>query len=142
MNHQEYIELVKAQNYPNDPTVPLPHNFIDERGIIQNLLFANVGSIALITSKKGTKRSNHFHIQGSHFLYVINGSIKYFERNVYPVNNSFDNKVNIYNTNQMFFTAPMKVHLCEFLEDTTMISMNIHARETDFDLEDTIKMEF
>ena len=78
----EYIAAVEAGNFPDDPRVPLDHKFEDERGVIKNLLHTPIMSVAMITSKKGTERANHFHRSNSHFAYVVSGKIEYFERDI------------------------------------------------------------
>src|ERR1700688_4824237 len=90
--------------------------FIDDRGIIQNLITTGVGSVAIIITKKGGIRSNHYHKNNSHHLYVISGSVEYFERDLDGSNKSSM----IYNAGDMFFTPPRKVHKVIALEDCVM----------------------
>jgi len=52
MKNKEYTDLVDVENYPKNPLVPLDTPFVDDRGVIQNLLNCNIGSAAIITSKK------------------------------------------------------------------------------------------
>lgn len=121
-----------------DFKVPLPFKFEDERGIIQNILFQTVSSVALITSKAGTQRSNHYHKENGHYLYVLNGRVKYSERNL----DGSESQTAEFGPGEMFFTGPMKVHLCEFIEDSVLISMNLQPRGPENDINDTVKELF
>lgn len=64
--------------------VPLPEPFINEAGRIQNIveLAANDGfrGVALIDCRAGSRRSSHFHLSDSHYLYVLSGEMRYVER--------------------------------------------------------------
>lgn len=122
----------------NTAKVDLPFKVEDDRGVIQNILFNKVSSIAIITSKAGTQRSHHFHKENGHYLYILNGKVKYSERNL----DGSDVITEIFQTGEMFFTGPMKVHLCEFLENTVLLSMNIQPRGPEYDSEDTVKEKF
>lgn len=124
----------------NLPKVELGTSFKDERGIIQNILSnQNISHIAIITSKKDSIRSQHYHKNnGGHFLYVQSGIIKYYERDL-DGNNI---KILILNENEMVFTGPNLVHKVEFMEDSVLLSMNINDRGPEHDKENTVQMEF
>lgn len=116
----------------------LGSKFEDERGVIQNVLFETVSSVALITSKAGTQRSNHYHKENGHYLYVLNGRVRYSEREL----DGSNVKVAEFGPGEMFFTGSMVVHLCEFLEDTTLLSMNLQPRGPEHDADDCVKEKF
>lgn len=118
--------------------VELPFKVEDDRGVIQNVLFETISSVALITSKKGTERSNHWHKTNAHYLYVLNGKVRYHEKNV----DGSGLVVEEFGQGEMFFTGPQKVHLCEFLEDTTLLSLNLQPRGPEHDNEDTVREKF
>lgn len=42
MNNKEYTDLVFKGEYPKDPLVPLDEPFINDAGIIQNLVNCNI----------------------------------------------------------------------------------------------------
>ncbi len=124
----------------NQTLIHLDEPFIDERGTIQNLITTGgIESVAVITSKKDSVRSNHYHINGSgHYLYIVNGKVKYYERDLDGTNI----KINIYNAGQMIFTPERKVHKVEFLEDSLLVSMAPRSNSPDNHDADTIPMEF
>ncbi len=106
---------------PLTPKVPIGSKFVDNRGVIQNILNnGEIRAVAFITSKKGVERSNHWHKTDWHYLYVVSGSMQYYER-------SLDNKYCkdfLVSEGEMVFTAPGLVHKTLFLEDTVLLSIN------------------
>lgn len=138
MTNKEYTDLVEKETYPQDPLVPLDAPFVDERGIIQNLTNCQVGAVALITSKKGTERSNHWHKNNNHYLFIVSGRVQYFERDLDGSNII----VKTYEQGQMFFTPPNKVHKTLFLEDTILISIGKFSKDHDSHESDLVREEF
>lgn len=121
--------------------IKLGTNFIDSRGVIQNILSnTNMNAVALITSVAGSERSNHYHKNGDHHLYVISGSLKYYERDI----NEDGSKIEpiIFETGEMFYTPPNKVHKVIFLEDTVLLSLGKEIRTHEAHEEDLIRVEF
>lgn len=139
MNNKEYTTLVEKKNYPKDANVPLDDSFIDNRGIILNLLNAPINGAAIITSKAGTIRSNHYHKEDFHYLYVVSGSMEYYERGI---DEKFVGEPLIIKTGQMVFTPPLKIHKTVFLEDTMLVSLSKRNRDHDSHESDLIRAEF
>ncbi len=139
MNNKEYTQAVEQQAYPPNAMVPLDAPFIDERGLIQNLLNTSINGAAILTSKKGSIRSNHYHREDFHYLYIISGSMEYYERSI---NEEFVGKPLIVNAGEMIFTPPLKVHKTVFLDDTTMISFSKRNRDHDSHEEDLVREKF
>lgn len=140
MDHEAYVHLVERGDYPTDPRVPLPKGYEDARGVIQNLLLTTVRNVAFVTSKKGTIRSNHYHKEDWHYLYVISGSFNYYERGVEDSGEHIEPL--LVKAGEMVFTPPLKVHRTDFLEDTVMLSMGknpqVHTRHE----EDVVRTPF
>ena len=139
MNNREITAAIDKGYYPVDKLVPLDAPFIDVRGVIQNLLLTPLSSVAIITSKAGTVRSNHYHKTDWHYLYIISGSMNYYERDV---EGSSDVTPLLITAGQMVFTPPMQVHKTEFLEDTVMISFAKNIRDHEHHEEDLVRVEF
>jgi quercetin dioxygenase-like cupin family protein len=89
--------------------------YADNRGEIRN-----VGNVAIIASKAGSVRSNHYHKEGWHLLYVLAGLMKYFERDVGGGNP--ENPITV-GPGEFVLTGPLKEHRTEFLDDTIMLSL-------------------
>lgn len=139
MDHETYVSLVEKGEFPQDARVPLPKSFEDARGVIQNLLLSTVRNVALVTSKKDTVRSNHYHKEDWHYLYVISGSFNYYERGI---DGSSDVEPILVKAGEMVFTAPFKVHRTDFLEDTVMLSMGKNPQEHTRHEEDLVRVNF
>lgn len=140
MKNKEYTNAVEKKQYPNEPLVPLDSPFIDERGRIQNLLNASINGAAIITSKAGTIRSNHWHREDFHYLYVMSGSMEYYERDVGV---SSDSQLPIIvEAGQMVFTPPNKVHKTVFLQDTVLLSFSKRNRDHKSHEEDLVREEY
>lgn len=93
--------------------------YADERGKILDVAEMDFKALQIITSKKGSIRSNHYHKVGGHLLYVMSGKMRYLERAVgadYPVTSE-----SIISAGESVFTGPMVAHTTEFLEDTVMV---------------------
>ena len=140
MNNKEYGDLVNQGNFPEEIKVPLDPPFIDNRGTIQNLLLSPVNGVSIITSKAGSVRSNHFHIEDFHHLYVLSGSMEYYERNINEDGSHI--KPIIIKAGEMVFTAPGKVHKTVFIEDTVLISLSKRPRDHESHEEDVVRIEF
>ena len=54
----------------------------DERGEILSIVDVPVQNVSLITCNPGSIRSNHYHHSDFHFMYVLEGEIDYFYKNV------------------------------------------------------------
>ncbi|MBO9457888.1 hypothetical protein [Labrenzia sp. R5_0] len=111
--------------------------FVDARGTIQPILDSQMGGCALITSKAGAIRANHYHQSDWHYSYVISGKIKYFHR---PVGSDEKPTTEIFETGSVFYSPPMVEHAMEFLEDTTFIVVSKHSRDKDDYEEDVIRV--
>lgn len=105
----------------SDPIVPLPPPFIDNRGSIQNLFTDGMQSGALIVSKKGTRRADHFHKTGNHTCILLTGKILYKHR---PVGEKNPPQSVVIEPGQAFYSPPMIEHSMEFLEDSSFLSFD------------------
>lgn len=140
MKNKEYTDAVENKNYPADPLVSLDLPFVDDRGVIQNLLNSPINGAAIITSKKGSIRSNHMHQEDFHYLYVMSGSLHYYERDLKQDGSTISPV--LYVAGQMIFTPPFKVHKVVFLEDSILISLSKRNRDHLSHEEDLIRVEF
>lgn len=138
VTNKEYTKLVESENYPHSVIVPIDDIFKDDRGEIINLLFTPINSVAIITSKAGTVRSNHYHKSDFHYLYVLSGKMEYYERDLEEINH----KMVAVGPGEMVFTPPNKVHKTVFLEDTVLLSCAKNIRDHQHHEEDVIRLEF
>lgn len=114
--------------------------FVDKRGFISRILDQDkvkIRSILIIESKKNTIRGNHYHKKDSHFIYCLNGSFRYFEKDVL-VSNSKTYSV-VLKSGDLVLTKPMFWHQMEFLEKTIFLAFTTETREHDQYETDTVR---
>jgi dTDP-4-dehydrorhamnose 3,5-epimerase-like enzyme len=141
MKNKDYTNAVDKAEYPGEELVPLDEPFVDDRGSIQNLLNTNINGASIIISKASSVRSNHWHKEDWHYLYVMSGSMEYYER---PVDLSRDDSVKpiIVKAGQMVFTPPHVVHKTVFIEDTVLLSFSKRNRDHNSHEEDVVRAEY
>jgi dTDP-4-dehydrorhamnose 3,5-epimerase-like enzyme len=118
--------------------------FTDSRGEIRNLLELSstdvpIRGVAIIKSKAGTVRSQHYHREDEHFLFVLCGSLEYFERDVGST--EIPEPV-IYRKGEMFWTGPMREHAVRFLEYTELLSLSVRPRDHASHEDDVVRVTF
>jgi dTDP-4-dehydrorhamnose 3,5-epimerase-like enzyme len=120
------VHLDDSSMWPTQGVVPLEPAHRDSRGAIQPLVNFPVKNVSLISSQKGTVRSNHFHLTDWHYMYVLSGAFDYYYR---PTNSGEKPKVVRVGAGEMVFTPPMEDHATVFLEDTQLLVMSRNPRD-------------
>ena len=123
---------------PSGPILSLPAPFSDSRGEIQTLVSGGFHSLQVITSCQGSVRANHYHLNDSHYMYVISGSFKYFFRQ--PGSSDSPEWI-LVTAGQMIFTPPMLEHAVEFLEDSVFLNITKESREQSDYEKDIVKVD-
>lgn len=107
------------QNEPEPPTILTPPEpFVDERGQIQNLVDAPLGSVLVVTSVKGAIRGNHYHKTDYHYSWLQSGGMIYAHR---PVGSTAPPRQWVIQPGQLFYTPPMYEHVMVFTEDSVLV---------------------
>ena len=104
----------------------LPASHADDRGAIQSLVNFPMKNVSLISSRKGSVRSNHYHVTDWHYMYVLSGSFDYYYR---PTGTSGQPSKITVKTGEMIFTPPMEDHATIFLEDTQLLVASRNPRD-------------
>jgi dTDP-4-dehydrorhamnose 3,5-epimerase-like enzyme len=138
-DYESYGESVCSGIWPDNRLVPLPASFENDVGIIQNLTLHPVTSVTIINSKADTIRANHYHKTDWHYLYILSGRIRYFERKVGETEIPIPS---IFLPGQMFFTPPMVEHAMYFPVETTFITMARNNRSHDSHESDLVRVNF
>jgi len=120
------VQLDDSSMWPGEGLIELPEAHVDARGSIQSLVNFPMKNISLITSKKGTVRSNHYHLTDWHYMYVLSGSFDYHYR---PTGSTDKPKVVRVTAGQMVFSPPMEDHATVFLEDCTFLAISRNPRD-------------
>jgi hypothetical protein len=82
--------------------------------------------VALITSAKGTVRSNHYHRTDWHYMYMISGAADYYYR---PAGSTEAPQKLLFKQGELLYTGPMEEHATVFLEDSMLLAMSGHPRD-------------
>ncbi len=107
----------------------------DVRGEIYNVFEGRIEHIALITSKKGTVRANHYHKQDHQFIYLVSGA---FESHSVDVNNTSKRQVLEIKPGDIVETPALIAHAQKFTEDSVFLALTTRQREQGKYEEDTI----
>lgn len=126
MEKWKKIMLDDSSMWPKQGKVELTPAHKDNRGYIQTLVNFPMKNIALISSQKGSVRSNHYHLTDWHYMYVLSGSFDYYYR---PTGSNQEPEVIRVKTGEMVFTPPMEDHATVFLEDTQLLAMSRNPRD-------------
>jgi len=126
MKSWKNVVLDEESMWPHAGKVDLDAEHVDERGAIKSLVNFPMKNLSLILSRKGSVRSNHYHLTNWHYMYVLSGSFDYY----YRAAGSDDKPGVIHLTvGEMVFTPPMEEHATVFLEDTQLLVMSRNPRD-------------
>ena len=125
------------QSLPTTTLIHLDPPFVDARGVIQNLLHQNIGSVVHITSAPGSTRASHWHRKDWHFCFVLDGHIEYFEREVGSIATP---RFQVIHQGELFFTPPNMEHEMYFPVATSFLTLaNLHRAPADYE-EDLVRL--
>src|SRR3989344_124098 len=92
----------------------------DSRGDISDIFYKHpVDHVAIINSKKGVFRGDHYHKLTIQHMYMTKGSLRYYYRKINDGNDKV--KSVIVNQGEMVTTPPNEVHALEILQDNQFI---------------------
>lgn len=137
MTNREYTALVDKGEYPESPIVPLDVPFENQNGAIQNLLLEKFTSAALIISRPGSIRANHYHKTDWHYTYVIEGAVEYYWR---KVGSKEQPKWTVVGPGQLFFTPPMVEHAMCFIHYSVVMTFAKNIRDTEHHEDDVVRV--
>jgi dTDP-4-dehydrorhamnose 3,5-epimerase-like enzyme len=120
------VHLDDESMWPTEQIVALDPPHADERGSIQSLVNFPMKNMSIITSRKGTVRSNHYHVTDWHYMYVVRGAFDYYSR---PTGSTGPPTKITVRQGQMVFTPPMEDHATVFLEDSELLVMSRNPRD-------------
>lgn len=112
--------------------------FRDARGEIHNLFEGTLGHVALITSKKGSVRGNHYHKQDVQYIYLVSGA---YESHCCPVDNPDKKQVLQVRAGDIVETPPHIAHAQYFTEDSVFLAFSTRMREQGKYEDDTIAFQ-
>lgn len=110
----------------------------DNRGYILSIVDNDIKNVSIIFCKKGSLRSNHYHKSDFHYMYVLEGEIDYFFKNI---NQDTINYLKI-KKGQTIFTPNMEIHATYFPLDTKLIVSSKNPRDMETYENDTVRVNF
>ena len=114
---------------------PINPAAVDDRGSIFNLFEGPIEHIALITSKKGSVRGNHYHKKDHQYIYLVSGA---FESHCVDVRDPKKRQVLKVRPGNIVDTPPLIAHAQRFTEDSVFLALSTRQREQGKYEEDTI----
>lgn len=109
-------------------------SFMDERGVITNIFEGTIEHVAIITSKKGTVRANHYHKNLHQYIYLVSGAL---ETHCCEVNDPSKRQMHLVKPGDLIDTPPMLAHAQKFTEDSVFIALSTRKRHDGKYEEDT-----
>jgi uncharacterized RmlC-like cupin family protein len=95
------------------------------------------GNVSVIHCEKGSRRSSHHHLTDWHYLFVVHGEMRYWER---PVGSAEPPEYRVAYPGDMIYTGPMVDHWTEFPVPTTLISVSQIHRTTENHEKDLVRV--
>ena len=99
---------------------------VDARGAITNIFEGRIEHIALITSKKGSVRANHYHKEDHQYIYLLSGS---YESHCCDVRRPEKRQVLKVKPGDIVYTPPYIAHAQKFTEDSIFLALSTRQRE-------------
>ena len=110
----------------------------DDRGEILSIVDESVNNVSIITCNPGALRSNHYHHTDFHFMYVLEGEIDYFFKDIGSEEVSYL-KVR---TGETIFTPDHEIHATYFPIKTRLIVSSKFPRDQATYEKDTVRVSF
>lgn len=110
----------------------------DVRGEIHNIFEGRIEHTALITSKKGTVRANHYHKQDHQYIYLVSGA---FNSHSLDTRDTSKRQVLQVKPGDIVETPAYIAHAQEFTEDSVFLALTTCQRESGKYEEDTISYQ-
>ncbi|MBS3105487.1 hypothetical protein J4234_04475 [Candidatus Woesearchaeota archaeon] len=111
----------------NEKVIEIKPEFVDERGEIINILKESIVHVAIITSKAGSIRANHYHPNQIQHVYLISGKYESVSKNLKVKSSKIESQ--IIKPRNLVITPPMVAHAMRFLEDSVMLNLTTGHRE-------------
>ena len=106
----------------------------DNRGTITNILQKPIKQIAVIHSKKGYTRANHYHPTQIQYVYVISGCYESTTEDI----ESKKRRVTTLAEGSLSIIPPKIAHRMDFIEDTIFLNLIPGTRSAKKKVKDTI----
>tara|TARA_B110000858_G_scaffold51774_1_gene59977 strand:+ start:15792 stop:16220 length:429 start_codon:yes stop_codon:yes gene_type:complete len=110
----------------------------DNRGSILSIVDEQVKNVSIISCNPGSIRSNHYHLNDFHYMYVLEGEIDYFFK---KIDSDYVEYLKV-KKGENIFTPPMEIHATFFPIKTTLIVSSLNSRDSETYEKDTVRVDF
>jgi oxalate decarboxylase/phosphoglucose isomerase-like protein (cupin superfamily) len=122
---------------PRTTTIfPILKRDTDARGEILSIVDNAVTNVSLITCNPGAIRSNHYHLNDFHFMYVLDGEMDYF----YKEKHSGEIKSIRVRSGDSVFTPHNEIHATHFPVKTRLVVSSKLPRDQESYERDTVRV--
>ena len=116
------------EDLPNEIVKKIKPEFEDERGAIANILEEPISHVAIITSKMGSIRANHYHPKQTQYEYLVSGRYESVSKDLN--NKDAKEEKQLIEPGSLVITPPMIAHAMRFLEDSIMLNLTTGRRDS------------
>jgi quercetin dioxygenase-like cupin family protein len=99
---------------------------VDDRGSITNVFEGLIGHVALVTSKQGSVRANHYHKQDYQYIYLLSGA---YESHSIDIKDTKKRQALKAKPGDIIGTPPYIAHAQKFTEDSVFLALTTRERE-------------
>ena len=110
----------------------------DKRGEILSIVNSPVSNVSIITCNKNSIRSNHYHYEDWHYIYVLQGKINYFYKKIHSTKIYYK----LIKRGDNIFTPAKEIHATHFPEKTILIVCSKNKRNKTIYEKDTVRVDF
>ena len=130
---------MKIRNIWKDIEKPL-ESHTDDRGVIADIFYDHpLDHVAIIDSKPGALRGNHYHKETTQHMLMTKGSLEYWYK---PVGSSEPAKMVLAKVGDLVTTPPMEVHALVITEEGNQFIVFSEGKRGGKDYEsDTFRVE-
>lgn len=114
--------------------------FTDKRGKMYYLTDEKIKitNVLLITCKKDAVRANHYHKNDSHYVYMLEGKMRYTTQDVKQKNKP---ESVILKKGDLVYTPSNLIHAMEFLVDSQFLALTTETRSQEAYEKDTVRVK-
>ena len=131
-----------------ETVVAVPVAFSDDRGDILNVTqwctdrFGVVGHVAVITSRKGSRRASHWHPEDHQIMYLVSGGYRAISQEVDEHGHLVPGtlRYQFVHAGEAAYCPPGLAHAYEFLVDSVFLNITVDAREEGRFEEHTVRL--
>ena len=100
--------------------------FKDKRGTITDIFYKEkINHVAIIKSKKGARRGDHYHKKTTQFMYITKGKLEYWYK---KLNSKSKAKMKILKPGDLVKTPPLEMHALKMLSSNEFIVFTVGKR--------------